>query len=226
MTGKSISKGFAMKREFLGLAPVFERLFRPLYGQPCWGVRPGLRPSLTLEFGKPHLDIFEPVSKSKGASARVKAYLARRRIFVHGRWHLWLYFCNWELLCKGRKIGYRSAEAKIERGGNSLDGEKLIRFSISPTSMRCHFEFDLGSSIRTWPSDSTSDQWLLYTPSHKVLIVRADGKYQYGRSDVPRDDRWKPISNAQLVNNPSTKSALHNHHLPQVAAEKKGKQRG
>ncbi len=215
-----------MKREFLGLAPVFERLFRPLYGHPCWGVRPGLRPSLTLEFGKPHLDILEPVSASKGASARVKAYLARRRIFVHGEWHLWLYFCNWELLYKGQKIGYRSAEAKIERGGNSLNGEKLIRFSIAPTSMRCHFEFDLGSSIRTWPSDSTSDQWLLYTPSHKVLIVRADGKYQYGRSDVPRDDRWKPISNSELVNNPSTKLTFCNPHFAQPVSEKKGKQRG
>lgn len=182
-----------MKHEFVGLAPVFERLFRPLYGQPCWGVGPGARPSLTLEFGKPHLDIFEPASASQGASARVKMYLARRRIFVHGQWHLWLYFCNWELLYKGRKVGYRSTDERIRRAGNSLNGEKLIRFLIAPRSMRCRFEFDLGSSIMTWPTDSTSDQWLLYTPSHKVLIVRANGEYQYGRSDVPQDDRWKPI---------------------------------
>jgi len=190
-----------MKREFLGLAPIFERLFRPLYGQPCWGVGPGIRPTLALEFGKPHLEIHEPAtaSKSASASARVKTYLARRRIFVYGQWHLWLYSCNWELLNKGQKVGCRSRDATIQRAGNSLNGEKLIRFSIAARSMRCHFEFDLGSSIRTWPSDSKSDQWLLYTPSHKVLIVRADGTYQYGRSDIPRDDRWKAIRAADAL---------------------------
>jgi hypothetical protein len=193
VTGKSISKGVVMKREFVGLAPVFERLFTPLYGQPCWGVGPGIRPTLTLEFGKPHLDIREPVGAPKGASARIKAHLARRRIFVHGQWHLWLYFCNWELHYMGRKIGYRSAEATIQRGGGSLNGEKLVRFSMAPRSMRCRFDFDLGSSIRTWPSDSTSDQWMLYAPSHRVLIVRADGKYHYGRSDLALEDRWKPV---------------------------------
>lgn len=182
-----------MKSEFIGLAPVFERLFMPLYGQPCWGVRPCLRPSLTLEFGKPHLEIREPVMASRKASARVKALLARRGIFVHGQWHLWLYQCKWELVYQGRKTGYRSPDEKIQRAGYCLDGEKLVRFSIAPMSMQCHFEFDLGSSIKTWPSDSTSDQWILYAPSHRVLIVRADGKYHYGRSDLAWDDKWKPI---------------------------------
>jgi hypothetical protein len=193
VTGKSISKGVAVKREFVGLAQVFERLFTPLYGQPCWGIGPGIRPTLRLEFGKPHLEIHEPATASKSASARVKTYLARRRIFVHGQWHLWLYYCNWELLYKGQKVGYRSRDATIQRAGNSLNGEKLVRFAIAPKSMRCRFDFDLGSSLRTWPSESMSDQWLLYTPSRKVLVVRADGKYQYGRSDIDRGAKWKPI---------------------------------
>jgi len=182
-----------MNCEFVGLASVFERLFTPLYGQPCWGVRPGIRPTICLEFGKPHLEIHEPATASKNASARVKTYLARRRVFVHGEWHLWLYYCNWELRYKGQKVTCRSREATIQRAGNFLNGEKLVRFSIAPRSMRCRFDFDLGTSIKTWPSESMSDQWLLYTPSHKVLIVRADCKYQYGRSDIDRGARWKPI---------------------------------
>jgi hypothetical protein len=39
---------------------VFAETFSKLYGLPCWDVKPGLFPSLTLEFGEPHLDIREP----------------------------------------------------------------------------------------------------------------------------------------------------------------------
>ena len=58
----------------------------------------------------------------------------------------------------------------------------------------CVFEFDLGAILKTRPYDKEGEQWLLYEPSHKVLSLRADGRYRYMRSDVPEDQgRWKPM---------------------------------
>jgi hypothetical protein len=45
-----------------------ERVVRRLYGKPCWGVKPGFGSFLTLEFGKPNLEVREPVVASKATS--------------------------------------------------------------------------------------------------------------------------------------------------------------
>jgi hypothetical protein len=84
--------------------------------------------------------------------------------------------------------------AKIRWAAGVLDGQKLIRFSISPRKVQSTFEFDLGATLNTWPYDKVSEQWLLYEPSQKVLVVRADGSYRHTRSDIPERPRdWKPI---------------------------------
>ena len=163
-----------------------ERIVRRLYGKPCWGVNPGVGPSLTLEFGKPSLKIREPIVPSKSVSAGVRERLARRGVQVHGEWHLWIYCCDWEVFCGSKRIGDNSTKSKIRAAAEFLNGQKLTRFSISPRKFNCVFEFDLGASLKTRPYDKGAEQWLLYGPSHKVLILRADG-YKYMRSDVPED---------------------------------------
>jgi hypothetical protein len=83
---------------------------------------------------------------------------------------------------------------KICRAAKFLDGQKLIRFSVSPRTVNCIFDFDLGASLKTRPYDKESEQWLLYGPSQNVLTLRGDGFYQYVSSDVPEDHpRWTPI---------------------------------
>jgi hypothetical protein len=53
---------------------------------------------------------------------------------------------------------------------------------------------DLGATLRTEPYDKESEQWSLFTPSHKVLRLRADRRYNYMRSDAPSDEgTWKPV---------------------------------
>ena len=151
-----------------------ERVIRRLYGKPCWGVNPGFGSFLTLEFGKPHLEVREPVVPKKGASAKVWKGLAPRGVHVHGEWHLWVYCCDWEVFSGHKRIGDRSTKAKIRRAAEFLNGQKLTRFSTSPRKVSCVFEFDLGATLKTRPYDNESEQWLLYEPSHKVLSVRAD----------------------------------------------------
>jgi len=176
------------------IAPVFERVFKRIYGKPCWDVRPGHGSFLTFEFGKPHLKVYEVIVASKGASAKPRERLARRQAYVCGDWHLWIYCCNWEVLSKGKHVGDSSTKLKMRRAADILNGQKLIRLLIFPRKAQSVFEFDLGATLKTRPYDKESEQWLLYEPSHKALVVRADGRYIHHRSDVvDNHEDWKPI---------------------------------
>lgn len=177
------------------VAPVFERAFRRIYGKPCWKVGAGYGSFLTFEFGRPHLRVREPIAVKKRASAKVRARLTRRNVVVHGDWHLWIYGCEWEVFCRGKRIGDRSTKTKVRRAIDFLDGQKLTQFSISPRKVECVFRFDLGAVLRTRPYDHESEQWLLFEPSHKVLVLRADGCYHHIRSDMPdgAEKKWSPV---------------------------------
>jgi hypothetical protein len=176
------------------MAPVFEEVFRSLYGKPCWNVELGLGSFLTFEFGKPHLVVRKPVTAKKDAPAKVQAHLAQRHAYVSGEWHLWISYCNWEVYLKGRHIGGSSTRQSARSAVDFLNGQKLVEFSISPRKVQSTFLFDLGGVLKTLPYDRGSEQWLLYVPPNKVLALRADARYRYGRSDKSADDReWKPI---------------------------------
>lgn len=165
----------------------FENIFRKLYGKPCWGVKPGHGSVLTLEFGEPHLEIREPIAVDKNAPADLREDMERRRVYVHGEWHLWIYCCDWQVFRGTKRVGDSSSSTKIRRAAEFLDGQALTNFSISLPNVNCTFEFDLGGTLRTHPYDNESEQWMLYEPLHTVLTVRADGRYKYMRSDVPAD---------------------------------------
>ena len=168
-----------------------------LYGKPCWGVKPGWGSFLTLEFGKPHLEIREPMAAKRRASRTAREAFARRSVNVHGEWHLWIYCCDWEVFSRGKRLGDSSTKRRVRRAAELLNGQMLKRFWISLPDVICVFEFDLGASLKTRPYDSESEQWLLYEPSHKVLGVRADGPYRYVASDRTENEaEWKPIRGA------------------------------
>lgn len=176
------------------VASVFEKAFSRIYGKPCWNVKPGYGSFLTLEFGKPHLEVREPNAAIKHVVGAVRARFARRSVVVHGDWHLWLYCCEWEVLSKGNRIGDSSTKIKIRRAADFLDGQKLTGFSMSPRTVGCVFRFDLGATLRTRPYDEDSEQWLLFEPSHKILTLRADGRYKHTRSDMPDSSgKWNPV---------------------------------
>lgn len=174
--------------------PVFESVFRRVYGKPCWHVSQGVGTFLTLEFGNPHLHIIEPTVAKGRVSERVRQNLTSRRVFVNGDWHLWIYCCNWEVRLRDKPIGGSSLPSSIQRAASLLDGQKLLRFSMAPKTSRCVFEFDLGAVLQTSPYDDRREQWLFYDSRlHRVLTLRADGCYAFGRSDRAGPKRWKPV---------------------------------
>jgi hypothetical protein len=174
-------------------APIFQKVFREIYGKPCWNVKPGYGSFFTLEFGKPHLEVREPTVANKGAPQKVQRLLARRNVFVHGEWHLRIDSCAWEVLSNGGHVGNGSTKFSMRRAADLLNGQKLIQFSFFPKEVQCVFEFDLGATLRTVPYDRKGEQWVLHTPDQKALTLRADRRYQYMRADLPRDrGLWKP----------------------------------
>jgi hypothetical protein len=177
------------------VTPVFERAFAKLYGKPCWGVKQGHGSFLTMEFGKPHLEIREPIVASAKAPKTVRAGLARRGAYVDGDWHLWIYCCAWELLFNDKQLVHsESTDSRIVRAANFLNGQKLVRFSMVPRGTRCVFEFDLGGVLKTWPYSRTDEQWLLYEPTGKVLVLRADKRYSHHPANRPEDQsNWRSI---------------------------------
>src|SRR5882757_6558379 len=105
------------------ITKVFESAFKRLYGKPCWGVKQGHGSSLTLEFGKPHLEIRDPIVARAGASKKVRASLERREVYVHGDWHLWIDCCAWEVLLNNKQLAHsESTDVRITRAANFLSG--------------------------------------------------------------------------------------------------------
>src|SRR5687767_12255528 len=137
-----------------------ERSFSGLLGMPCWGVRRGFGSFLTLEFGSPHLVVREPVQPRAEASQRVKRLLAKRSVHARGRWHLWIYGCEWRVQAEGRIIGDWTTPRRIERAVRELNGQKLQDVTVRPRGARTRFAFDLGAELETKPFDRSSERWL------------------------------------------------------------------
>jgi hypothetical protein len=55
------------------------------------------------------------------------------------------------------------------------------------------FEFDLGGRLETRPRDRKSEQWLLYTPSGKVLTLRADKRFKFTQGDGSEREQWQSL---------------------------------
>jgi hypothetical protein len=175
------------------LDAVIAETFGKLYGLPCWHVKPGLFPSLTLEFGQPHLECREP-QPSKSTSRRVRELMARRSIHIHGDWHLWVRICHWSISVRRKQVGDSSTTRRIQRGARALDGQALVAMEVRRRGCRTFFRFDLGAVLVTWPWGRRSEQWMLFTPSGKVLTLRSDKMYSFVQDDGSEGERWHPLA--------------------------------
>jgi hypothetical protein len=161
-----------------------ERAFSQIVGRPCWGVKRAYGSFLTMEFGPPRLLVRQPM-QSQTESRRVRRSLAQRRVHVRGRWHLWIYGCDWSLRLNGKVVGDSSTKKRIDRATSALEGQELVAVKISDRGARTSFVFDLGGELETRPYDRCSEQWLLFGPNHRALIWRADRRYSHAASNRP-----------------------------------------
>ena len=172
--------------------------FQPLIGLHAWGVSYGYGSFLTLEFGNPELSIhnLRPVPISLvGAPSMTEGRVVRAR----GRWHLWIYCCDWSISLNGIQLALsESDDARIEQALNILNGQILLNVSVTGVAQTV-FTFDLGVELATWPSPPDSydgedvEQWYLYEPGGQVLALRSDGYVSVGPgSRTDEEHHWMP----------------------------------
>lgn len=172
---------------------VFEKVFLPLIGLPCWQVKRGYAAFLSMEFGEPHLRIREP-RKSRSKSPMVIKNAKRRRIWLRGDWHLWIYSSYWEVYANGKFIGEPNmSEDTMGRVVEELDGQILTSVAILKDEVKTIFEFDLGGRLEVSPDDDEEeidDLWILFEPSGMVLVMRSDGEFSYHPGDQTDNEIW------------------------------------
>ena len=162
---------------------IIEKSFKPLYGNPCWGITYDRRTNLAMNFGTPRLKVIREPHATKSKLERVKQRAAQRMVAVRGQWKLWIFCGYWRIYRNGRLLGgYSSTFRTGTRAADSLEGEKLLRVDVDPKTGATRFEFDLGSvlevrRLRNYESDE--DIWILYKPNGYALSVHGDGTYDH-----------------------------------------------
>jgi hypothetical protein len=175
---------------------IIEDIFQPIYGKPAWQVQQGYGSFLTFEFGEPHLQIREPKQASESVSSKVRKHLAKRSVYLHGDWHLWIYLCDWNIFSNEELIAHSKSKRRvIGRATSELDGQVLTRVTVSK-SYKTVFEFDLGGKLETMPypevGESPNNLWLLYEPSHCVFMLRSDGQCCHISEETNADEgNWQ-----------------------------------
>jgi hypothetical protein len=170
---------------------IIDELFSLIYGKFCWDAAKGYGSFLTFEFGEPHLVIDERFRLKDGIREK------RRRVAVHGDWHLWIYLCNWKIISHDTvKATHGSSTRDIVRAMQRLDGQALTRVEVHPDGSTT-FLFELNDRLETTPNieyGPDADQWLLFQPSKMVFTLRADRKYHHQPGNTePKDYQWQSL---------------------------------
>lgn len=156
----------------------------PILDQIAWGVAKGHGSFLTLEFGKPSLEVQEHPSRN------------RRSAHVRGTSGLWIYCCHWRILRAGQQIAWSEDEtATIDAAAAFLNVQRLNAISIDPDTAKSEFRFDLSATLETWPygDDTTEEQWSLAAQG-SILRINASSQYDLGSADAALlDDSWLPL---------------------------------
>lgn len=134
---------------------------RQLKGQAPWSVKLGHGSFVTMDFGK-------------------RVLLPRGK--ECGEWHLWIYFAAWRLDSKDEILAGSEDEADVMAPALAgLTGLEI--HDISATAPSLSLEIDFGDRMfRAFPINSTDDeQWMLYLPSGKVLVVGPGANWAFSR---------------------------------------------
>jgi hypothetical protein len=124
----------------------------PLVGEKGWGASLGVGSFLTLEFG----------SKIKASGG-----------YVHGEWHLWIYYCAWRIE-RGPRVLAASEDDRplIKKTVALLNGKTLTEVRVTSPMMDTLFAFEGALALKTFGIYSQdAEHWMLFTPDQKVLTI-------------------------------------------------------
>lgn len=170
-----------------------------LAGLPCWQATGEFGSYLTFHFGRPRICINEPC----------EALRYRRLAGVEGEYQLWLEMCDWTVFQDGAKLAHNESDREsIRCAAATLQGQKLLGFTIGVNPTGGEFVFDLGGKIafrRYDPYDAEEELWHLSTyrddTSTEIISLTALGRISaffrkgdsYTQAEYPFDGGWIPV---------------------------------
>jgi hypothetical protein len=138
----------------------FYKISHEIVGRQAWGVKAGMGSFLTMEFG-----------------SRIKKPDADER----GEWHFWVYCCSWRIEQNEHIVlGCEDSKVKIEAFLHKFEKSTLESFEVTLPGLDAILKFDTGLTLKLFTINTEDeDQWMLFTPNDKVLVVGPSGMWTY-----------------------------------------------
>lgn len=124
---------------------IVTNIFTPLIGQVAWKIQRGYGSFMTMEFGRPHLEINNPSKPRPGV--QLSEAMKRRRVFPSGEWHLWVQDSDWKASAFGKSCNCMDAPDKVDAVLKGMDGQKLVSAGIKNKGKILVLSFDLGGKL-------------------------------------------------------------------------------
>lgn len=147
-------------------ATTVHQLVKPSSILPCWQVKRGYGTFLTLDMG-------ERVSKKKKDGSK----------YLQGSVHLWIYLCDWRVLCEAVEIASSETIDSEEISGNinQLLGKRLLDIQFDKEEQDVSLIFSDNYTIVLSRDDdkfdADDDFFKLFLPDETVIGCTSRGLY-------------------------------------------------
>jgi len=149
-----------------------QNIISPMLNHKAWGVYLGLESFVILEFGSPI------------------THLTKKNSVVHGEWHVWVYDCAWRLEKGNEVIGGSSDPREHLTDAVKIMNDLMLQpVVLTPPSLETTFFFEQEVSLHLFPvstQDRDADQWRLYLPDGKVLVIGPGSSWSHEDASKPR----------------------------------------
>ena len=168
--------------------------FKPLLNDHAWNVKKGHGSFLTFEFGTPEFKFGAPTVRATASFPSNEH--PTRQVAIHGKYHLWIYCCNWRISIDKQQIAFEeSSDEGIQNAAEFLNGQKLTSVNIDIKNAITRFSFDLGGELLTFNESygNGAEMWMLYMPKN-VLTFNNLGQFSLtNRNTEPKQEIFEQL---------------------------------
>jgi hypothetical protein len=135
-------------------------VFSSIIGEMAWSIRRGQGSWLSMEFGRSHLHVREPIQSTSDLPS-VRQNAARRRVFVHGQKHFLIMDSAWTITVRDLACTYTDTGDAIDPILKLLDGQRLATATFG-RDKNLALVFDLGGKVGIRPYSNHGNVWSLH----------------------------------------------------------------